>query len=449
MLTSQFLILFTFLTLLSAGLYDSSSSVTKLDSSNFQSLVQSSSNLWFIEFYAPWCGHCQRLVPEWEKLALSFNTIVNIGAVDMTTDASVGASYNIQGYPTLKFFGEDKTKPIDYSGSRSASDMINFVLEQIKNVANERLRGKPKEQSQDKKQETTNNSEQNTEEEVVILTDGNFMGEVMRSEDAWMIEFYAPWCGHCKNLEPEWNELAKKVKGAIKIAKLDTTVNAKMAQKFGIKGFPTIKFFPSGRKSESSIEDYNGARDSSSMASWALEKKEVSQQLELGQLVNAETFKKYCKEAKAACLIVFLPHIYDSNKEERSNYLKIIEEVQTIVKGKPLTFLWSQAGDHFQLEDNLGIDSGFPAVVAMSFRKTVFSVMRGSFSKEGLLGFTNGIIAGKESWRSFQEMPSIKSVEKWDGEDRKPETIEDISEMKYETKKEEVNNRDVGEDREL
>ena len=443
MVPYQIFILFTFLTLLSAGLYDSSSPVTKLDSANFQSLVLSSPSLWFIEFYAPWCGHCQRLVPEWEKLARSFDTIVNIGSVDMTTDQSVGAAYNIQGFPTLKFFGEDKTKPIDYSGSRSASDMITFVLEQIKNVANERLRGKP--QQQEKKKETTNSAEQNNDEEVVVLTDDIFEQEVMRSEHAWLIEFYAPWCGHCKKLEPEWNELAKKVKGSVKIAKLDATVNSKMAQKYGVNGYPTIKFFPSGRKSDSSFEDYTGSRDSTSMANWVLEKKEISQQLELVQLIDGETFKKYCKEAKAACLMVFLPHIYDSNKEERNNYLKIIEEVQTAVKGKPLTFLWSQAGDQFQLEDNLGLGSGFPAVVAISFRKTVLSMMRGSFSKEGLLGFTNGIIAGKESWRSFQEMPSIKSVEKWDGEDRKPEVLEELSEIENETEKE----RNVGEDREL
>lgn len=41
--------------------------------------------------------------------------IVNVGAVDMTVDGSVGSPYNVQGYPTIKMFGNDKKKPLDYS----------------------------------------------------------------------------------------------------------------------------------------------------------------------------------------------------------------------------------------------------------------------------------------------------------------------------------------------
>ena len=428
----QILVLFCLTSLMSAGFYDGSSPVQKLDSSNFKSLVLDSESLWFVEFYAPWCGHCQRLTPEWEKLARSLSSIVNVGAVDMTVDGQVGAPYNVQGFPTLRFFGADKQHPLDYSGSRSASDMLNYAIEQIKSVANDRLRGnaQPKKEtpntSGQQQQEQPQQPQHHGDEDVIVLTDDNFEETVFKSDDVWLIEFYAPWCGHCKNLEPHWNELAKKVKGSVKIAKLDATANSRTASRFSVGGYPTIKFFPPGRKTDSAVEDYTGSRDSTSMSNWVLEKKEMTQQLELEQLINAETFKKYCKEAKAACIIVFLPHIYDSNKDERNNYIKIIEEVQISNKGKPLTFLWSQAGDHFQLEDQLGLGSGYPAVATISFRKTVFSVMRGSFSKESLIGFTNNIIAGKESFRPFQELPSIKPVEKWDGEDKKHESDEEI-----------------------
>ena len=422
--------------LISAGFYDSSP-VQKLDSSNFRSLVIDSQSLWFIEFYAPWCGHCQRLTPEWEKLARSFSGIVNIGAVDMTVDGQIGAPYGIQGFPTLKFFGDDKSAPTDYAGSRSASDMISFITDQIKKIANDRLRAKPAQPNQEQREapkpeerqregnQQENTQQQNGDEEVIVLTDDNFEEQVLRTEEAWMVEFYAPWCGHCKHLEPEWNSLARRVKGQIKVGKLDATANNKMASRFGVNGYPTIKFFPGGRKNDGGVEDYSGSRDSISMGNWAVEKKETAGHLEIIQLINAETFKKYCKEAKAACLIVFLPHIYDSSREERNRYIQNIEEVQGEVKGKPLTFLWSQGGDQFQLEDELGLGSGYPAVVAISFRKTVFTVMRGAFSKEGLLGFTNGIIAGKETFRPLIELPSIKTVEKWDGEDRKPEVREE------------------------
>lgn len=46
-----------------------------------------------------------------------------------------------------------------------------------------------------------------------MLDQNNFDSSVINSEDAWFVEFYAPWCGHCKKLEPEWKALAGKVKG--------------------------------------------------------------------------------------------------------------------------------------------------------------------------------------------------------------------------------------------
>jgi protein disulfide-isomerase A6 len=77
------------------GFYDSKSPVVKLDSKNFKKLVLDSDELWLIEFYAPWCGHCQQLTPTWEKSAKVLKGVVKVGAVDMTTDESVGAPYGI------------------------------------------------------------------------------------------------------------------------------------------------------------------------------------------------------------------------------------------------------------------------------------------------------------------------------------------------------------------
>ncbi len=45
----------------------------------------------------------------------------------------------------------------------------------------------------------------------------------MNSEDLWIIEFYAPWCGHCKRLEPEWNKAGSNLKGEVKVGKVDAT----------------------------------------------------------------------------------------------------------------------------------------------------------------------------------------------------------------------------------
>lgn len=62
-----------------------------------------------------------------------------------------------------------------------------------------------------------------------MLTNDNFNDLVMKSKDIWMVEFYAPWCGHCKALEPEYKEAAGKLKGQVKLGKVDATVEESLA----------------------------------------------------------------------------------------------------------------------------------------------------------------------------------------------------------------------------
>lgn len=108
-----------------------------------------SNELWFVEFYAPWCGHCKNLAPSWEKAAKTLKGVVNVGAVDMTTDESVGAPYGIQGFPTIKFFGFDKSKPADYQGSRDADGIVNYGLEKVNSEVRKRMKGGASSKSSD------------------------------------------------------------------------------------------------------------------------------------------------------------------------------------------------------------------------------------------------------------------------------------------------------------
>ena len=95
-------------------------------------------------------------------------------------------------------------------------------------------------------------------DEVVELTESNFKKLVLGSEDMWLVEFFAPWCGHCKNLAPHWSKAAKELKGKVKLGAVDATVHQSLAQQYGVQGYPTIKYFPQGIKS--GPEEYNGGR---------------------------------------------------------------------------------------------------------------------------------------------------------------------------------------------
>jgi protein disulfide-isomerase A6 len=66
----------------------------------------------------------------------------------------------------------------------------------------------------------------------------------------------------CKNLAPEWARAATELKGKVKLGVVDATVHTQLAQRYGVQGFPTIKFFPSGSKT-GQAEDYDGGRTSS------------------------------------------------------------------------------------------------------------------------------------------------------------------------------------------
>lgn len=98
------------------ALYDASDDVVELTAGNFNGKVINGDEVWLVEFYAPWCGHCRNLAPDWKKAATALKGIVKVGAVDMDVHGSVGGPYNVRGFPTIKIFGANKNSPQDYNG---------------------------------------------------------------------------------------------------------------------------------------------------------------------------------------------------------------------------------------------------------------------------------------------------------------------------------------------
>ncbi|KAG0207945.1 hypothetical protein BGX28_000958 [Mortierella sp. GBA30] len=194
-----------------------------------------------VEFYAPWCGHCKNLAPVYEELGQAFagkDDKVLIAKVDADAHRELGSRYGIKGFPTLKWFPNGVNgDPEDYSGGRDLDSLAGFVS----------------------KKSGVKSSIVKVVPVVTVLTDATFEKEVLQSGKNSLVEFYAPWCGHCKNLAPTYEKVANTFlndKDSVVIANVDATVEKSVAEKYGVTGYPTIKFFAA----DGTVEDYEGGR---------------------------------------------------------------------------------------------------------------------------------------------------------------------------------------------
>lgn len=100
------------------------------------------------------------------------------------------------------------------------------------------------------------------EKDVAVLKEGNFSDFIAKNRFV-MVEFYAPWCGHCQALVPEYAAAATDLKGEVALAKVDATEENDLAEKYSVQGFPTIYFFVDGVH-----RPYPGERTKEGIVSW-------------------------------------------------------------------------------------------------------------------------------------------------------------------------------------
>ena len=131
---------------------------------------------------------------------------------------------------------------------------------------------------------------------VLDLIPDNFDKVVLKSGKPTLVEFFAPWCGHCKKLAPVYEELGEAFakSDAVQIAKVDADAEKTLGKRFGVQGFPTLKWFDG--KSEEPTE-YEGGRDFDSLANFVTDKTGVKpkRKLELPsevEMLTDTTFKE-------------------------------------------------------------------------------------------------------------------------------------------------------------
>jgi len=256
-----------------------------------------------VEFYAPWCGHCQALAPKYRSAAAQLRGRVAFGKMDDTDEenrrlrAGSGEMYNFTHFPALVvFFDEATTARVGhqvlesdglygpqrdalgnlwdrYYGGTESEEIVWWLTQMLEGrnpIVEEREVLKP---GLYKTFSANVDEGANGKPAVVDIDPAGLAAIASEREDdnrLWVVEFYSDRCPHCKQLLPEVVKAAKRVKGTIGRSKVGfAAINARVffeeTDKWGITGLPWVTAWYRGKK----LEDMAGLSDASSIIRWA------------------------------------------------------------------------------------------------------------------------------------------------------------------------------------
>uniref|UniRef100_A0A8C5MFF0 DnaJ homolog subfamily C member 10 n=1 Tax=Leptobrachium leishanense TaxID=445787 RepID=A0A8C5MFF0_9ANUR len=194
-------------------------SVITLTTETFKELVKlrKKDEIWVVDFYAPWCGPCQALMPEWKRMARQISGMINVGSVDCQKYSYLCNQEHVQAYPEIRLYAANLGSPnqyFQYNGwHRDSHSLKTWALGYLPKVS-------------------------------IDLTPESFNEKVLAGKDHWVLDFYAPWCGPCQSFAPDFERLARMVKGKVKAGKVDCQAHGILCQSTAIRAYPTVKFYP-------------------------------------------------------------------------------------------------------------------------------------------------------------------------------------------------------------
>jgi protein disulfide-isomerase A6 len=413
----------------------SSTNVQVIESyEDFTNAVLESDSIWMIQFYHSTSASAKQLVDVWETLATMMKGLFAVGAVDLATESGrrVAEQYppgsidviKAKLHPAILILGDDKkTKPLSKVSLSSAKGKeMETLVQALTNAASQTIQirfGGPQTKATF---ETP---------PFVELTSENYEEMVLNNPAVVAVAFTAPWCGHCKRLEPEWRQAAAKLardaggKEVVLLGWVDATVEEQLAALYGVRGYPTIKVFSGGAtpKSHGDAVDYPGERTAKAIVQFMLaEIDRTGAPKEIPELINESILQEACAGANHICVLAALPPILDSGAEGRNKYRNMLAAAAKKFRGSAFSFLWFEGTSQPALEQAMELTFGFTALVAFSMDRQAYAVLRGSFSEKSMTSFLHAITTGRQATVKLRDsvIPKIESVEPWDGLDGAP-----------------------------
>uniref|UniRef100_A0A6N2L718 Protein disulfide-isomerase n=1 Tax=Salix viminalis TaxID=40686 RepID=A0A6N2L718_SALVM len=205
------------------------------------------------------------------------------------------------------------------------------------------------------------------DKDVVVLKEGNFSDFVTKNKYV-MVEFYAPWCGHCQSLAPEYAAAATELKAEeVVLAKVDATEENELAQEYDIQGFPTVYFFVDGVH-----KPYPGPRTKDGIVTW-IKKKTGPGIYNITKVDDAE--RLLTSETKL--VLGFLNSLVGPESEELAAASRLEDEVNFYQTVNP------DVAKLFHLDPQVKR----PALVMLKKEAEKLSVFDGNFSKSEITEF--------------------------------------------------------------
>ncbi|KAF0687291.1 Aste57867_20957 [Aphanomyces stellatus] len=218
---------------------------------------------WFIEFYDHSCAPCMDLTPVWENVAVALSGRVHVARVDTDANPDVAARFGVTGLasPTLLLLSQGSVY-MRYQGERTEEKLTQFATSGFKTHAFVSVPPVDGNLPRDFHISTTSTPP------VFTLTDSNFdelTDATNGNAGVWLVDFYAPWCKHCKTLAPIFERLAPQLDGEdIHVALVDADEHVALKSRFGVRRYPTILLFAQGQ-----MYPYMGDRSDESLKAFA------------------------------------------------------------------------------------------------------------------------------------------------------------------------------------
>nr|XP_042900653.1 thioredoxin domain-containing protein 5 [Parasteatoda tepidariorum] len=244
------------------------SGAIELTDENFHQVIDY--GMHFVKFFAPWCGHCQRMAGTWEELAISLqhDKSIKIAKVDCTVNKMACTEFEVKGFPTLLFIINGK-KVEKYQGDRNLDGFKKFISE-MKAAHLDAIEAE--EGKIESNQEQVYPVLHSVLEYVVRVEELPFQvdqthGNRRATSPDCMAD--GPTCGHSKRLAPIWNDLGQKfvLHTRIKIAKVDCTQDEMLCSEHKVVGYPSLFVFRNGKF----VTEYHGPRKLDQLHSFVLD----------------------------------------------------------------------------------------------------------------------------------------------------------------------------------